>query len=92
MISCHSRVKTAVSLLLVPVVIGVFAALAATAICSLTSATLSPVGGAVLGVAFGFAGGGGVADRPGPGRFARAAARGLLAGATTALVILLLQR
>ena len=93
MISCHSRVKTAVSLLLVSVLIGAFAALAATAICSVTSATLSPAGGAVLGMAFGVAGGGTrtVGDSRG-GRAGTAIARGLVAGATAALVIVLLQR
>ena len=93
MISCHSRVKTAVSLLLVSVLIGTFAALSATAICSVTSATLSPAGGAVLGMAFGLAGGGArtaVGSRG--GRAGTAIARGLVAGATAALVIVLLQR
>ena len=93
MISCHSRVKTAVSLLLVSVAIGAFAALAATAICRVTSATLSPAGGAVLGMAFGVAGGGArTARRAGFGRAGTAVARGLVAGATAALVIMLLQR
>jgi hypothetical protein len=86
-------VKTVVSLLLVSVVIGAFAALAATAISSLTSATLSPIGGALLGVAFGITGGNLTAPRrPGTRRFGMAVARGLVAGGTAALVVGLLQR
>jgi hypothetical protein len=82
-----------VSLLLVPVVIGAFAALAAIAISSLTSATLSPIGGALLGVAFGITGGNLTASRrPGARRFGMAVARGLVAGGTAALVVGLLQR
>jgi hypothetical protein len=86
-------VKTVVSLVLVSVLIGAVAALAATAICSLTSATLSPVGGAVLGLAFGLAGGGRrTVEGTGAFGFGTAVVRGLVAGATAALVILLLQR
>jgi hypothetical protein len=86
-------VKPVVSLLLVSVLIGAFAALAATAISSLTSATLSPVGGALLGVAFGITGGNLTTRRRAePRRFGTAVVRGLVAGGTAALVIVLLQR
>ena len=74
-------------------VIGAVAALAAAAISSLTSATLSPTGGALLGVAFGITGGNVTAHRrPGPDRLGMAVARGLVAGGTAALVVALLQR
>jgi hypothetical protein len=86
-------VKTVVSLLLVSVLIGAFAALAATAICSLTSATLTPLGGALLGVGFGVTAGNLTAPRgPRTHRVGTAVARGLVAGGTAALVVELLQR
>jgi hypothetical protein len=86
-------VKTVVSLLLVSVVIGAVAALAAAAISSLTSATLSPTGGALLGVAFGITGDNlTVPRRSGTERFGMAVARALVAGGTAALVVALLQR
>jgi hypothetical protein len=85
-------VKTVVSLLLVSVLIGAFAALVATAICSLTSATLSPLGGAVLGAGFGLTGGNLTTPRsPVRSRAGTAVARGVVAGGTAALVIVLLQ-
>jgi hypothetical protein len=86
-------VKPVVSLLVVSVLIGAFAALAAMAISSLTSATLSPVGGALLGVAFGITGGNlTTRRRPGARPLGAAVVRGLVAGGTAALVIALLQR
>ena len=74
------------------VLIGAGAALAAVVICSLTSATLSPVGGALLGVAFGLTGASGARPGTGASGLRSAVARGLLAGGTAALVIALLQR
>jgi hypothetical protein len=86
-------VKPVVSLLLVSVLIGAVAALAATAICSLTSATLTPFGGALLGAGFGLTAGNLTAPRaPGSRGVLSALARGLVAGSTAALVILLLQQ
>jgi hypothetical protein len=86
-------VKPVVSLLLVSVLIGACAAIVATAICSLTSAALSPAGGALLGIAFGLSGGHlgsrGASRRRAVGT---AVLRSLLAGGTSALVIALLQR
>jgi hypothetical protein len=86
-------VKTVVSLLLVSALIGAFAALAATAICSLTSATLSPLGGGLLGLGFGLTAGNLTASRgPRTRRAGATVARGVVAGGTAALVIALLQR
>ena len=85
--------KTVVSLLLVSALIGAFAALAATAICSLTSATLTPLGGGLLGVGFGLTAGNLTAPRAtSPHRVGAAIARGLVAGGTAAMVIELIQR
>ena len=85
--------KTVVSLLLVSALVGAFAALTATAICSLTSATLTPFGGGLLGVGFGLTAG----NLPVPRasvthRVGAAIARGLVAGGTAAMVIGLIQR
>jgi hypothetical protein len=86
-------VKPVVSLLLVSALIGALAALAAAAICSLTSATLTPFGGALLGAGFGLTAGNLAAPRaPGGRRVVAALARGLVAGATAAIVIFLLLR
>ena len=85
--------KTVVSLLLVSALIGAFAALAATAICSLTSATLTPLGGGLLGVGFGLTAGNLTAPRASrTHRVGTALARGLVAGGTSAMVIGLIQR
>jgi hypothetical protein len=84
-------VKTVVSLLLVPVLIGAFAALAATAICTLTSATLSPLGGGLLGAGFGLTAGNLTSRSSGGRRVGAAAGRALVSGGTSALVIALLQ-
>jgi len=82
-----------VSLLLVSALIGAFAALAAAGICTLTSATLTPLGGALLGAGFGVTAGNLAAPRAdGSRRVGAAIARGLVAGATAAVVIILLQR
>jgi hypothetical protein len=84
-------VRTVVSLLLVPGLIGSVSALAALAICSVTSASLSPVGGALLGVLAGITGGKLTEQRAGrPAPFA-AGVRGLLGGIAGAAVVLLLQ-
>ena len=81
------------SILLVSVLIGAFAAAAATAICTLTSATLTPLGGALLGAGFGLTAGN-LASSKGPRsrRILTTIARAFVAGGTAALVIALLQR
>ena len=85
--------KPVVSLLLVSALIGAFAALAASAICTVTSATLTPFGGALLGAGFGLTAGNLTAQRAaGSRRVVAALARGLVAGATAAAVVVLLQR
>jgi hypothetical protein len=86
------RVKTVVSLVVVSALIGAFAALAATAIGSLTSSALSPLGGALLGMAFGVTGGNLTAHgRSGTRAFSTALVRALVAGGTSALMIALIQ-
>ena len=85
--------KTVVSLLLVSALIGAFAALAATAICSLTSATLTPLGGGLLGAGFGLTAGNLTGSRASSThRVGAAIARGLVAGVTAAMVVDLIQR
>jgi hypothetical protein len=92
MISCEARVKRMVPVLLVSVLTGAFAAVAALAIAILTSAALSPLAGGMLGVAFGV-----TAENltgrasPGGGRLLNALLRGSIAGGTAALVVVLLQ-
>jgi hypothetical protein len=84
-------VKPVVSLLLVSALIGAFAALAAAAICSLTAATLTPLGGGLLGAGFGLTAGNLTAPRtPASHRLGAALTRGIVAGATAATVIVLL--
>jgi hypothetical protein len=84
-------VKRIVPVLLVSVLTGAFAAVAALVIAILTSASLSPLGGGLLGVAFGLTaervGGRGV---HGPQRLLSALLRGVVAGGTAALVVGLL--
>ena len=83
--------KALIPLLVVSVLIGACAALAAAAIGTVTSSTLSPLGGGLLGAALGLAGG----FRASPstkGRVAIAALRALFSGLVAALVISLLQR
>jgi hypothetical protein len=89
-ISPSPRVKAMVPLLVVSVLIGACAALAASAIGTVTSSTLSPLGGGLLGAAFGVAGG--FRTMSGRGGLTVAAVRGLVAGLVAALVIALLQR
>ena len=84
--------KAAGSFLIVSMLLGACAALAAVAIGALTGATVSPPGGALLGGAFGLSGG---ALTTSPVRAPRAMltiARGVIAGATAALVVVFLQR
>ena len=69
--------------------LGACAALAATAIAVLTGATLSPAGGALLGAAFGLSGG--FTSRARGPRVLTALARAVLAGATAAVVVTMLQ-
>lgn len=84
--------KRMVPVLLVSVLTGAFAAVAALAIAILTSAALSPLAGGMLGVAFGV-----TAENltgrasPGRGRLLNALLRGTIAGGTAALVVGLLQ-
>ena len=79
--------KVVGSLLLVSVLLGAGAALAAAAIGVLTAATVSPWGGALLGAAFGLSGGRVRAERIAPTLI-----RAVLAGGTAALVVAFLQR
>lgn len=73
--------------------VGAFAAVAATAIGSLTSAALSPAGGALLGVAFGITAGNLTpSGRAETRTFAAAIVRAAIAGGTSALVVALIQR
>ncbi len=84
-------VRTVVSLLLVPGLIGSVAALAALAICTVTSASLSPLGGAVLGLLAGITGSN-LTGQPAARRAPFVTlVRGLLGGAAGAAVVLLLQ-
>jgi len=83
-------VKGAGFLLLASMLLGACAALAATAIAVLTGATLSPAGGALLGAAFGLSGGFTSRRARGP-RVLTALARAVLAGATAAVVVTMLQ-
>jgi hypothetical protein len=80
-----------VPLLVVSVLIGACAALAAAAIGTVTSSTLSPVGGGLLGVGFGLAGGFRT-PASAKSRLTIALLRGLFSGLVAALVIALLQR
>ena len=82
--------KAILPLLVVSVLIGTGAALAAAAIGTVTSSTLSPMGGGLLGAAFGMAGG--FRTMSGRSRLTIAALRGLFSGLVAALVIALLQR
>lgn len=84
--------KVAASLVLVSMLLGACAALAATAIGLLTSATISPAGGAVLGAALGLSGGAFPVPRSRTTPAATALLRAALAGATAALVVAVLQR
>ena len=82
-----------VALFLVAVVIGLVAAFAAWVISHLTSATVSPLGAVVIGLAFGLTSGNVGGRRTASGRTLGAdVLRGLIAGATAGLAILLLQR
>ena len=86
-------VKSVMPVLLVSVLTGACAAAAAMAISGLTSATLSPLGGGLLGLAFGITAGNITGRRPaGAGRLASALLRGTVAGLTAALVIVLIAR
>jgi hypothetical protein len=84
-------VKAIVPLLVVSVLIGACAALAAAAIGTVTSSALSPLGGGLLGAAFGTVGGFRTLSS-GRSRLTIAALRGLFSGLVAALVIALLQR
>ena len=84
--------KAAGAFVIVSMLLGACAALAAVAIGALTGATISPPGGALLGGAFGLSGG---AVTTSPVRGPRAIltiARGVLAGGTAAMVVVLLRR
>lgn len=83
--------KAAGPLLLVSVLLGASAALAAAVIGLLTAATISPAGGALLGAAFGLSGGA-LAPRSRVPPILLTLARAALAGATAAFVVTLLQR
>ena len=84
--------KAAGSLLLISVLLGACAALAATAIGALTAATISPEGGALLGAAFGLSGGPFTPRRSRVPTIVLTLARASIAGAAAALVVVLLQR
>jgi hypothetical protein len=85
-------VKAAGSFLIVSMLLGVCAALAALAIGALTGATISPPGGALLGGAFGLSGGALTTSPVRAPRGMLTIARGVLAGGTAALVVVLLRR
>lgn len=72
--------------------IGTLAALAALGICRLTSSSLSPAGGGLLGLVAGLTGGGLSPPREGPRSRLAPLASGLVAAATAAAVVLFLQR
>jgi len=72
--------------------LGACAALAAAAIGALTAATISPGGGAVLGAAFGLSGGAFTPRLSRVPTIVLTLARAAIAGATAALVVVLLQR
>ena len=84
--------KAAGSLLLVSVLLGACAALAAAAIGVLTAATISPGGGALLGAAFGLSGGSFTPRLSRIPTIVLTLARASIAGATAALVVVLLER
>jgi hypothetical protein len=81
-------VKNAVLLLLVSMLIGAFAAFAALAICSLTSASLSPAGGALLGLLAGVTRRDRQPARGESGAWLRTVLRGLAAAGAAALVVI----
>jgi hypothetical protein len=72
--------------------LGACAALAAAGIGALTAATVSPVGGALLGAAFGLSGGALTTSRGRTPRAVLTIARAVLSGGTAAAVVALLQR
>ena len=92
MISCVRLVNKVLPNLLASTLIGAFAALVATFISALTSAALSPFGGALLGAAFGATAGRlTAAPATGSRRLGAALFRAAVAGGTAAMVVLLLQ-
>lgn len=85
--------KAVVAQLVVSVLIGAIAALAAAGISMATSGTLSPVGGGVLGLMFGVMAGNVAGPRlPAVRQIGPAVLRGVVAGTTAVLVSALLQR
>lgn len=85
--------KAVVPQLVVSILVGALAALAAAGISIVTSGTLSPFGGGVLGLMFGVMAGNIAGPRlPAARRVGRALLRGIVAAATAVLVIALLQR
>jgi hypothetical protein len=85
--------KAVVPQLVVSVVIGAIAALAAAGISMATSGTLSPLGGGVLGLMFGVMAGNVAGPRlPAMRQIGPAVLRGVVAGTTAVLVSALLQR
>lgn len=92
MISCVTFVNKVLAAVIASTLIGAFAALVATFVSTLTAAALSPVGGGLLGAAFGATAGRLTTARAsGPGRIGAALFRAGVAGGTAALVVLLLQ-
>lgn len=82
-----------VAQLIVSTVTGAFAALAAWVISRVTDGTVSPLSGVIIGVAFGLTLGNVAGRRSAQGRSVPATLlRGLIAGATAGIVILLLER
>ncbi len=85
--------KSVVPHIVVSIVVGAIAAFAAAGISVVTSGTLSPFGGGLLGLMFGVMAGNiaAPADR-GSRRVGPAVLRGVVAAATAILVVALLQR
>jgi hypothetical protein len=85
--------KAVVPQLVVSILVGALAALAAAGISFVTSGTLSPFGGGVLGLMFGVMAGNIAGPRlPAARQVGPALLRGIVAAATAVLVIALLQR
>jgi hypothetical protein len=85
--------KAVVPQLVVSILVGAIAALAAVGISVVTSGTLSPFGGGVLGLMFGVMAGNIAGPRqPAVRQAGRALLRGIVAAVTAVLVIALLQR
>jgi hypothetical protein len=84
-------VQMVVSIVLVSMVVGTLAALAALAICSLTAASLSPAGGALLGLVTGATASNRRTASAGRGAWLLTLLGGLAGAATAAVVVFTLR-